>query len=393
VQGARSLRVRLLSLALLGLALGAHLPALSFAQEAPRLKRFYDAYSAEKYEEARKRGTELLRSRLSPFEVGTVERVLADIAQHEGRWSDARGHLQGALASGGLDDLAADAARHQIVVLFLREERWRDAVDAWNAWAAAAPAAPGPEGYGELALAYFELEDFERALEPARKAVELSKQPGAQSLSLLIAIQLRREAYADAAPLLRTLLAVTPEKREVWVRLAGVHVQLGNEAEAAQSMQIAYYGGLLTNERDLRGLSQLLVQIGIPHRAARTLAAAIERDALVPDAKRYQFLGETWIAAQEYERAVEPLTKAADLSEDGNLQLRSPSCMRGSKIGAGSWPRCAPRSTRGCSPSPAGPIYYLASRCTARDGPWTRVAGWNARSNARAPPEKRGSSC
>lgn len=317
MQGARSLRVRflvrLLGLALLGLALGAQVPALSFAQEVQRLGKFYDAYTAEKYDEARKRGTELLGLRLSPFEVGTVERVLADIAQQEGRWPDAREHLRGALASGGLDDLAADAARHQIVVLFLREERWRDAVDAWNAWAAAAPAAPGPEGYRELALAYYELEDFERALEPARKAVELSMQPSARSLSLLIAIQLRRQAYADAAPLLRTLLAVTPETREVWVQLAGVHVQLGNEAEAAQSMQIAYYGGLLSDQRDLRGLSQLLVQIGIPHRAARILSAALERESLVPDAKLYQLLGETWIAAREDARAVEPLTRAAEL--------------------------------------------------------------------------------
>lgn len=314
-------------LAVLMLAIAGQTPALSFAQQndrpqAERLKKFYEVYSSGRYPEARKRGEELLRSRLSPNEIGTVERVLADIAQNEERWADAREHLRHALASGGLSDLEADAARYQIARLFWQEERWQEGIDAWHEWSKSALAPPSAGAHYDLARAYFQLEDFVRALDPARKAVEVSKQPNAQILRLLVAIQLRREAYADAAPLLRTLAGMEPEKRESWVQLAAVYAQLGSEAEAAQSMQIAYYDGLLLEKRDLELLAQLLVQIGIPYRAARILSAAIESKSLVPDAKLYRSLGEIWIVAQEYRRAIEPLTLAAGLSDDGDLYVR-----------------------------------------------------------------------
>ncbi len=329
--------LHLLRLVVLGAMLGSLAPTLCLAQEderrarterpsdgamAEKLKRFYDAYAAERYDDARKCGAELLRMRLSPFEVGNVERVLAARALREERWSDAREHLQRALASGGLDDRIADDARHQIVLLLLREELWRDAIDAWNARAAAASARPTAEAYHELALAYFGLEDFERALEPARKAVELALRPSERALQLLIAIHFKREAYDQVAPLLKTLIGIAPAKRERWVQLAGVQVQLGNVAEAAQSMQIAYYGGLLTDERDILSLCQLLVQIGIPYRAARILSTAVENRSLTPDAKLYRFLGEAWVAAQELARAIEPLRTAARLADDGNLYVR-----------------------------------------------------------------------
>jgi Flp pilus assembly protein TadD len=312
---------------LLGIALLWH-SSLCFAQEnepsparrarpersadpatAERLRKFSDAFGAGRDAEARRRGEELLRSRLSPFERGNVERALADLAQREERWADAREHLRKALASEGLNEQESDAARYQIADLFWREERWQEGIEAWNEWARMALAPPNGSAYGSLARAYYQLEDFERALDPARKAVELSKQQSPPLLNLLVAVQLKRGAYEDAARLLRSLLGLAPV-REHWVRLAAVDLELGNEAEAAQALQIAYYGGVLAPESDLRSLAQLLVQIGIPYRAGRILSAAIESKSVTADAKLYQLLGETWIVAHEYGRAIEPLRLA-----------------------------------------------------------------------------------
>jgi tetratricopeptide (TPR) repeat protein len=289
---------------------------------AQRLKKFYEAYSAGRDDEARKRGDDLLRSPLSPFEIGRVEQVLASIDEKDQRWAEARRHLERAIASGGLNDQELDAARYQLVRLLLREERWQEAIDAWKRWAESPLASPGAAAYYELAVAHYQLQDLDGALGSARRAVEFSREPREPYLELLIGIRLQRSEYAEAAPLQKTLLAVAPLKGKNWVRLAAVDSQLGNDAEAAQAMQIAYYGGLLTEERDLRVLAQLLVQIGIPYRAGRILSSAIERKDITPDAGLYQFLAEAWIVGREYARAIEPLSAAATLSDTGNLHVR-----------------------------------------------------------------------
>ena len=288
---------------------------------AQKLKKLYEAYSAERYDEARRRADELLRSSLSPFEIARIEQLLASIDEKEQHWADARAHLERAIGSGGLNEQELDAARYQLVRLLLREERWQEAIDAWNRWAELALAPPQAGAHFELAIARYQLQDLDGALGSARKAVELSREPREPYLELLIAIRLQRNELAEAVPLQKTLLGVAPLKRKNWVQLAAVDSQLGNEAEAAQAMQIAYYGGLLTDERDLRVLGQLLVQIGIPYRAGRILSTAIERKEVDPDAGYDQLLAEAWIVAREYARAIEPLAAAADRSETGNLYV------------------------------------------------------------------------
>jgi tetratricopeptide (TPR) repeat protein len=115
---------------------------------------------------------------------------------------------------------------------------------------------------------------------------------------------------------------MSPKKKNYWVQLAAVNAQMQNYAEAAQSMQIAYYNGLLEEERDLRRLAELLVQIDIPYRAAKILSTAIEKKVFKPDAKTYEFLANCWIQAQEYGRATGPLKTAAELSDSGDLFIR-----------------------------------------------------------------------
>jgi tetratricopeptide (TPR) repeat protein len=60
----------------------------------------------------------------------------------------------------------------------------------------------------------------------------------------------------------------------------------------------------------------------IPYPAARVLEKAIAEGKVHGDAEAWELLANAWIAAREYERALEPLGKAAQLSKDGNLYVR-----------------------------------------------------------------------
>ena len=165
---------------------------------AQKLKKFYEACSAERHDEARRRAEELLRSSLSPFEIARIEQLLASIDEKEQRFADARAHLERAIGSGGLNDQELEAARYELVRLLLRQERWQEAIDGWKRWAELALAPPGAGAYFELAIAHYQLQDLDGALEPARKAVELSREPREPYLELLIAIRIQRNELAEA---------------------------------------------------------------------------------------------------------------------------------------------------------------------------------------------------
>jgi hypothetical protein len=286
-----------------------------------RLNDALEALKAEKYADVRAGLAKLNAAKLSPYEVSRVEQILAAADQGEEKFDAARGHLKKALDSGGLNDSEMLAVRFQIAQSFLAEERWKEGIVALKEWFAVAPN-PNSSAYYLLAVAHYQLNETNAALEPAQKAVDLSDKPQESWLQLLLSLRVTREEYRLAVPILKRLIAMAPTKKTYWVQLSSVHAQLGSYQDAVLPMQAAYLGGLLTEEKEVKRLAELLVQVGIPFRAAQVLTAAMEKNQFASDPKAYELLGNCWIAAREYAKAVPPLEKAADLAENGDLFVR-----------------------------------------------------------------------
>ena len=291
-------------------------------QTAEKLNKIFEAYNAGKYEEARKLADGLNMPKLSPYEQSRVYQIQVAIALQEQKYGPARDLIKKAIDTGGLNDQEADSLRFQLVQLFMAEERWKEGIQAWKQWAESTQTPPGAAAFYTLAIAYYQSGDLKAALDPAQKSVEMAQKPQEAWIQLLLALRIEREEYKLAVPLLKRLITMAPSKKNYWVQLAAVNAQMQSYAEAAQSMQIAYYGGLLNEERDLRRLAELLVQIDIPYRAAKILSTAIEKNVFKPDAKTLEFLANCWIQAQEYKRATGPLKAAAELSDSGDLFVR-----------------------------------------------------------------------
>src|SRR5688572_7357270 len=186
---------------------------------------------------AQKIGT-LQLERLSPYERGTVERILFNISYEQDRYEEARGHLQKAIDSGGLNAQQIDEARYQSAQLYIQEEKWREGAAALEEWFKTA-ANPNSAAYYMLTVAYYQQEDFNRALAPAKKAVELMDQakPNESWLSMLSALYLQREEYKEAIPVLQQLIAAAPDKKTYWMQLSSVYGQMEDYANALGIMQ------------------------------------------------------------------------------------------------------------------------------------------------------------
>jgi tetratricopeptide (TPR) repeat protein len=288
------------------------------------LNEAIELMNAEEHAAAAQKIGTLQLDRLSPYERGTVERILFSLAYAQDRYEQARGHLANAIASGGLNSQQVDEARYQIAQLFIQEEKWREGAAALEEWFATTPTSPNSAAYYFLAAAYYRLEDLDRALTPAKKAVELmdKAKPNEMWLGMLSALHLQREEYREAIPVLLQLIAAAPDRKAYWTQLSSVYQQVDDYPNALAVAQLASNAGLLTDDADIRRLVDLLAFGGVPYRGAQLLEAAISNGQVTLDENLYEKLANCWTLAAELDRAVAPLQRAAELAASGDLFVR-----------------------------------------------------------------------
>ena len=259
--------------------------------------------------------------KLSPYERSKVEQILFNISYSQEKYAEARGHLQKAIDAGGLNEQEVSQARYQAAQLFMTEEKWKEGAAALEEWFKTATNA-NSAAYYLLAVAYYQMEDFNKALPPAQKAVELMDKPQEGWIGMLLALYLQKDNYKDAIPLLQRLIQIVPEKKTYWMQLSAVYGQQEDYPNALAIMQLAYGAGLVTEDSEIRRLADLLLFNDVPYRGAQVLEAGIEKKALKDDDKLYEKLANCWIAAGELEKSIPPLQRAAELSATGDMFVR-----------------------------------------------------------------------
>ena len=82
----------------------------------------------------------------------------------------------------------------------------------------------------------------------------------------------------------------------------------------------------MTDDSEIRRFADLLLLQNLPYRGAQVLETAIANDSVTLDEELYEKLANCWLAAGELERAIEPLTRAAELSTRVTPSFESARC-------------------------------------------------------------------
>lgn len=198
--------------------------------------------------------------------------------------------------------------------------RYDDAVVTLEKWINSVEA-PSPSSYYTLAVTYYQAEKPDRALEPARKAVELSDEPREAWYRLLLSLHLEREEYLEALAILDDVILAYPAKA-YWQQMAAIYAQLDQISKSLAVQQIAKSEGFLTEDKDLTRLAQMLMVEGLPHHGAKVMKEGLEGGKIEPTEQAYNTYSNTLLQSREWELALEPLTRAAELKDDGSLFVR-----------------------------------------------------------------------
>ena len=288
---------------------------------AKALNTAIEALNAEKYAEAQAAIGTLNLEKLSPYERSKVEQILFNISYNQEKYDEARQHLQRSIDAGGLNEQEISQARYQFAQLYMTEEKWKEGAAALEEWFETAMD-PNSAAYYLLAVAYYQMEDFARALPHAQKAIELTEKPQESWLQLLLALYLQKEQFNDAIPLLVRLVETAPDKKTYWMQLSAVYGQVEDYSNALAVMQLAYDAGLVTEDAEIRRLADLLLFNDVPYRGGQILEDAIEKGAVNVDDKAYEKLANCWVAAGEIDKAIEPLQRGGDLASSGDMFIR-----------------------------------------------------------------------
>ena len=207
--------------------------------------------------------------------------------------------------------------------LYFQQERYDDSLAMLDRWFGLAED-PGADPYVLRAQLFYSLQRFEEGIEPVLTAIginqELGRAPQENWYRLLNVFYYELEDYENVIDVLRTMIEIWP-KREYFVQLSAMYGQEGNDAAQLGLYEVAHEAGWLARGNELIQMAQLLLQADVPIRAARILENALNEGTIESDERNWRLLAQSWQLAQEDDKAVPALTRAAGLAEDGTLDI------------------------------------------------------------------------
>lgn len=286
-----------------------------------RLERAQAALAAERHEEALEALGEMTdNDRLNAHERSLMWQAFGFVYSAEGKYAEAADSFAKSLAADGLPEQAAVQTKYNLAQLHVMLGNHDAAIAEFGEWLTQVRN-PSPNAYYMLAMAYFQKGDRALAERNAERAIERSTNPKEPWLQLLLALRLEEERYEACLPILQRLVSRYPRKA-YWLQLSAVHSELGDHAGALAALELAYEQGLLSKGTELISLAQLYLYNQVPYRAAQVVENGLAKGLIEPDARAFQLLADSWLHARDRERALEPLRRAAELSESGDAYAR-----------------------------------------------------------------------
>jgi tetratricopeptide (TPR) repeat protein len=290
-----------------------------------KLSRAQAAVEAENWAEALEMLEDVKGMRdLDAYEAAQLYTAYGYMYFGQGKYEESIRAYEQVLVQEGLPEALEASTRYTLAQLRFQMEDYEEAIDHLDRWLAAA-ANPGPEPFVLLAQAYYQLGQPQEAVQAVVRAIGIAEERGQPSreswYALLRALYHESGDYPKLLEVLEVLVTRFP-KKEYWIHLSATYGELGDSERQLATYEAAFAQGYLETGRDLLFLAQLFLQAEIPYRAAVVLEKGLEDGLVEGTAANWRLLSQAWTLAHEPAEAIEALTKAAELSDDGELDAR-----------------------------------------------------------------------
>jgi hypothetical protein len=297
-----------------------------------------EALGEEQGDKALKILNNLLRNPdLRDFEKATIVRLKGYVFAEKEDYPQSMKYLKEALSYNALEPQAQLDLQFGIAQLYLAIDQWDKGLSELLEWfdnAEAMGNPPGPSAHALLAQIYLyfasetpkdslEERQFYRKAEPhAEIAVLQAAEPRENWYQIYLSILLFDDRYEESLPLLEAMVYRFPDKKTYYRQLAALYAELKREDDSFYIQQIMYSKDMLEKHSELLRIAQLYLYYEVPYKAALILEKELEAERIEDEEKNWEQLANAWLSAREWTKAIPPLKKAAEMSEDGGLFLR-----------------------------------------------------------------------
>lgn len=212
---------------------------------------------------------------------------------------------------------------YTLAQLYFSQEKYRDSIAMLERWMRLTDK-ESTTAFEMMSQAYYQLGQYDRAVGPALKVVELTRQAGEpvkeQSLLLLRVLYYELERYSRVVDILSELIRLYP-KKQYWMQLASIYGEMDDQRAQLNVLELAHLQGYLTSETELKTLASLLLNNDLYLRAGKIIKQGLDDGIISSTYENWRLLAQAWTMAQEDELAVPALKRASELSDDGKLDV------------------------------------------------------------------------
>lgn len=289
----------------------------------PHIYKKLDAARAlsdeKKYAEAIEALNAVEKIKRNSYEQAMTHNMFAYVYFNQEDYKNAIGAYKNVVATKNIPESLEQTTLYSLAKLYLIQEDYKNALTQLNKWFAMVEK-PNAEAFILRAQMQFQLEKYQQALPDVKKAIAMTKEQGNQPkenwLLLERAVYYQNKDFKNLARCLQDLSTLYP-KAQYWVQLAAVYSELGQPLKELAALETAHEQGLLSKESELVNLAQALLGQEIPYKAAAILEDGMKDKKIEASAKNLSLLGDAWMLAKEYDKAIVVMAKAAEASQAG----------------------------------------------------------------------------
>lgn len=221
----------------------------------------------------------------------------------------------------GLSDGFYNNMLYVVAQVYFSQENYREALKFAQDWIATQEI-PSPDGLILIGQAHYQLQQYDKALPNVQKAISLYEELGTKPkegwLNLLSSIYRQKSQYREMLPVVKSLVQLYPKKRYL-LTLGGIYNELDDQARMTAMYQALYDQNLLTAESELVTLASLNMSQDNPYVASQIMQKGMDSGVIKKELKNYRILAQSLYLSREFDKALDPLSRAAKLSSDGKL--------------------------------------------------------------------------
>ncbi|WP_417459836.1 tetratricopeptide repeat protein [Kordiimonas sp.] len=290
-----------------------------------KIQKAQEAMDLKEYVEAKEILTDTLESkRINDYERAVAWQLRAMISYEE---DDTAGTIRAYEQILQYAESIPEALELNIIYglaqLYYSEENYQKAIEYVKKWEPRAEVI-SVNHLVFIAQVYYTLTDFDNSLAYIYRAISDAQAVDTVEVKetwygMALSAHWELGQYTKVRDVLEILLINWP-KPQYWIQLAGVYQELGDEKTSYSLTEAAYKQGFLDDKPlQLVNVAQIQLARGAPIKCAWVLEKAFKEDRIEKTAQNYRTLGQCYLMATEYERALKPLTAAAKSEADGDL--------------------------------------------------------------------------